>query len=300
MKLSKADLILQTAKAKPLVSFIIPVHNTGKYLEKCTDSILEQTCKEFEIIIVDDGSTDNSINIAEKIQNDNASRITLIKSEHVGHGHARNIGTGHASGKYIFFADSDDYFIDEDMLKTIKPYLDGNDIVKIQAKRVWEDGKEDLERFNINTQFECNGVEAIKKMIESKTFFGATWLYFINSDFYKKNGFEFHKDKMYEDFGLIPLVILKSEKFVSVPHVCYAYLQRGNSLTKTNTEVMKEKKERDLLFFSDKLQEEIKKSKLAGPDLKLFEDFLKEYTQEQLRRLNTSLRQLDTDKCNLG
>ena len=90
------------------VSVVIPLYNSELYLRKCLDSLVNQTLKEFEIILIDDGSTDNSINIIKEFQNiyDN---IILIEQKNSGIGRSRNKGIKKASGEYISFIDSDDY-----------------------------------------------------------------------------------------------------------------------------------------------------------------------------------------------
>ena len=93
----------------PLVSVIVPVYNTSKYLRQCLDSIQAQTLKEIEIICVDDGSTDNSMEILlEKELED--SRICILQQKNRGGGAARNLGMSIAKGKYLSFLDSDDFF----------------------------------------------------------------------------------------------------------------------------------------------------------------------------------------------
>lgn len=102
---------------KPKVSVIVPVYNTEKYIRKCVDSIINQTLKDIEIILVDDGSTDNSPEILDEyIARD--SRATVIHKENGGQGSARNIGLDIAKGEYIGFVDSDDW-VDLDMYEKL-------------------------------------------------------------------------------------------------------------------------------------------------------------------------------------
>lgn len=98
-----------------LVSIIIPVYNTEDYLDKCLSSILNQTYKNIEVIIIDDSSTDNSYKILQKFQNKD-KRIILLQQKNSGQGVARNKGIKISKGKYIFFVDSDDR-ITKDMVK---------------------------------------------------------------------------------------------------------------------------------------------------------------------------------------
>lgn len=88
------------------VSLIVPVYNTSKYLEKCINSLINQTLKDIEIIIINDGSTDNSEKIIKKF---NDKRIKYIAKQNEGIGKTRNLGIEKATGEYLAFVDSDDY-----------------------------------------------------------------------------------------------------------------------------------------------------------------------------------------------
>ena len=90
------------------ISVILPVYNAEEYLEECLESIANQSFKDIEIICVNDGSTDASLDVLEKRQKHD-SRISIITRENKGAGAARNVGLEHASGDYIYFMDSDDY-----------------------------------------------------------------------------------------------------------------------------------------------------------------------------------------------
>ncbi len=96
------------------ISVIIPIYNTEKYLSKCVSSVINQTYKNIEIILIDDGSTDRSLNICKKFSK-NDDRIKVIYEENKGVSYARNMGIKNSTGEYITFIDSDD-FIDENML----------------------------------------------------------------------------------------------------------------------------------------------------------------------------------------
>lgn len=93
---------------KPKVSVIIPVYNTQEYLPQCLDSLIGQTLKDFELICVDDGSQDESLDVLKRYA-ERDSRIKVIAQENGGVSHARNVGMSHATGKYLMFVDSDDY-----------------------------------------------------------------------------------------------------------------------------------------------------------------------------------------------
>lgn len=91
-----------------LISVIIPIYNAELYLQKCLDSVVNQTLKDIEVICVDDGSTDNSVDIIKKYMMSD-SRIKLFQQSNKGAGAARNYGLKYAIGKYVHFLDSDDW-----------------------------------------------------------------------------------------------------------------------------------------------------------------------------------------------
>ncbi len=106
----------------PEISIIIPIYNSEKYIEQCINSILNQTFKNFELILINDGSTDNSRVICERYENKD-KRIKLFNIGNRGVSSARNLGIENSRGKYIMFCDSDDYVKNtwcEELYKLIK------------------------------------------------------------------------------------------------------------------------------------------------------------------------------------
>ena len=93
----------------PKVSVIVPIYNVEKYLEKCINSLLSQTLEDIQIILVNDGSKDNSGNIAKECEKNNKNRIIYVEKENGGLSDARNYGLKYATGDFIAFLDSDDY-----------------------------------------------------------------------------------------------------------------------------------------------------------------------------------------------
>ena len=111
------------------VSVIVPVYNTEKYLEKCLNSLVQQTLDEIEIIVVDDGSPDNSQAIISKYAEQYPNKIISLKKKNGGLGDARNFGLEYAAGEFIGFVDSDDW-VDTKMYETMyKEAINGYDIV---------------------------------------------------------------------------------------------------------------------------------------------------------------------------
>ena len=120
-------------------SIIIPVFNAQHYIAKCIDSILDQTVTDWELILVNDGSSDDSFLILQQYQKKD-KRIKLFSQNNAGPGPARNLGLRHAQGDYVVFIDSDDY-IDRDYLKEVSSYIPKADIVFIDILQVSDDGK---------------------------------------------------------------------------------------------------------------------------------------------------------------
>src|SRR5690606_18531829 len=100
-------MLIVMTNSNPLISIVVPVYNSEKYLPECIESILNQNYANIELIIVNDGSTDNSLSIAEKFS-ENDSRIKILSQRNSGVSAARNLGISIAQGDYIGFVDSDD------------------------------------------------------------------------------------------------------------------------------------------------------------------------------------------------
>ena len=130
----------------PLVSVVIPVYNAEKYIHKCIDGILSQTYHNTEIILVDDGSADNSLSICkEYAQKD--SRIRVFSKENGGVSSARNMGMDEATGCYLMFLDSDDWLENDTIEKLVKSALDSSaDVVVFEYSVDYPDGRSDVHR----------------------------------------------------------------------------------------------------------------------------------------------------------
>lgn len=224
-------------------SFIVPVYNTSKYLNKCLDSIINQTYKDYEIIIVNDGSTDNSLDIIKKYKEKNKN-IKVINQDNQGNSIAKNIGVDKSNGKYILFVDSDDY-IETHLLEEIDKKIENVQVIKYQAQVEYEDGRviKVHNEENINTM---SGFLAFKEI--SKHYYVDTpWGYAFDSQFYKDNKFRFEKNKYHEDYGLIPYIIYKANSVKSINYVGYHYIQRYGSIMNDNNYSKTIKKAFDML-----------------------------------------------------
>lgn len=230
------------------ISVIVPVYNVEKYLEACLDSLIAQTCKPYEIILVNDGSTDRSKEICEKFVR-NYQHVRLINQNNQGQASARNTGLDHAKCDYIVFVDSDD-FIAANMLAVLyqKAAALGVDIVKCG---VW--------RFNNEKEVhKWWGIDGNDIVLEDKrVFFRAFFDNIINSSvcnaIYKKFLFDdlrFMEGRLMEDNFITPQLLLNSSKIAVIPDILYYYRQRKGSIMHTF-----DHRHYDLIEFNDYLKQ---------------------------------------------
>ena len=207
------------------VSIIIPVYNVEKYLHKCLDSVINQTLKEIEIIVVNDGSKDNSQNIIDDYASKDSRIISLIK-KNGGQGSARNYGLKHAKGEFVTFVDSDDY-VDFKMCEELY-----NNAKKNNSDLVFSDCMCVDENYNYlildnNTNLEANNLK--KKFLISQ--FGPCFK-LIKLDILKKNKLFFPNIRAYEDISIVPAWILFSNNISYLDKKLYYYFIRQGSTMK--------------------------------------------------------------------
>ena len=285
-------------------SFIVPVYNVEKYLEKCLDSLLAQTYKDFEILVVNDGSPDNSQSIIERYSEKYPDVVKGYIKENGGLSDARNYGIERASGDYIVFVDSDDY-VAADMLEKLKAVIDEDqpDVIGFDFVAVDDNG----EILNITTKPEIrslSGEDAIIAMVNHKQMFETAWGFAYRREYWLKMGFAYFKGIYHEDFALTPSVIIRAEKVSTVRYNAYYYLIRQGSITNFQSEERKRKLAADMLtgydFLESELQRHPAKNEFAArmymayavnsllAKLEKFEGESKEWFREELRRRNAA------------
>lgn len=174
----------------PLVSIVMPVYNVDKYLVQALDSLKNQTYKNFEVICVDDGSTDNSVSILKAYSNSD-NRFSFVQQTNQYAGVARNNGMKYASGKYIMFLDSDDIF-EKNMLSVLVKNAEKNntDIIFFGFYHFKESIKK---RSLMGIPFTCKGVTSAREHEKNLFQIGQAvpWNRFYNLEFVKKTGLQF-------------------------------------------------------------------------------------------------------------
>lgn len=210
-----------------LFSIIIPVYNTEKYLKTCVQSVIDQNYSDYEIIIVDDGSSDRSPQILNEFL-ESFCFIQVIRQENKGLGGARNTGILHAKGKYLVFLDSDDYLA-PNMLQICAEYLTHYevDIFAFDCFRVTEDG--DIIEIISNSNY-----TNIFTIISNKQFLlfePSCCTKIFKSSLFVDNGILFPEKKWYEDLATTFKLSLNCSKISYLKVPLYYYVQQNNSIT---------------------------------------------------------------------
>ncbi len=214
----------------PLISVIIPVYNVEKYIEMSIKSVIEQSYKNIEIILVDDGSTDNSGNICDTFaRKDN--RVRVIHKKNSGVSAARNTGINASEGEYICFIDSDDY-ITEDYVKHMYDVAVkyDTDITTSNQFKIWNDGKT-VELFKRNEPYGTvtlkSGTETLSDMLYGKTCYATCCCKLYKKDIFKD--IRFPEYRMGEDSFTMYKCFLKATSVAHLYQPDYYYVQHESS-----------------------------------------------------------------------
>lgn len=205
------------------VSVIVPVYNVEKYIFKCINSIKNQSLRDFECLIIDDGSKDNSISIAKELILDD-NRFTILTKNNGGLSDARNYGLKYAKGEYVCFVDSDDY-IDENMLKLTYDMAKkhDSDIVCFDLYYVFDyDNKisKGADFKEVSSYKEDKSIIFNNNSANNKLYRGQ----FLQNK-------QFIKDMWYEDMAVIPVWIAEANNMSYVDKPLYYYVQREGSIS---------------------------------------------------------------------
>ena len=223
----------------PKVSIIIPIYNPGEYFVKCLDSAINQTLTDIEIICIDDGSTDDSINLLEKYSK-NDKRFKIFHQENLGAGAARNKGIENAQGEYIIFLDSDDW-IENDMCERLYDHAKHLDADLVLFDVIWyhKNNKKEFFKYFSEDEFnqDYNSFVFDRKFIHEKVVdpsLGVIWSKFYKTSFLKDNNIKFSTYKIYNDVVFHFKTILSANKIAYCPHVFYHYIKVGQPSLQTS------------------------------------------------------------------
>ena len=214
------------------VSIIVPVYNVELYLEKCLLSLVNQTLKEIEILVINDGSKDNSQQIIDDFQEKYPGKIFGSIKENGGLSDARNFGIDRARGQYLGFVDSDDY-VSETMFEELYSLAEKNqaEMAICNLQKVDEEG-------NVTQKLTQLPGFPEKIVLENHLSVFSDISYFACNKLFKKDLFSekrFKKGIHFEDIELIPQLLLECQILAFTPNFHYQYLEREDSISKSHT-----------------------------------------------------------------
>lgn len=216
-----------------LISVIVPVYNIEKYVDRCVESIVNQTYKNLEIILVDDGSSDRSACICDQWK-ERDTRIKVIHKRNGGLSDARNRGIKSAKGNYYSFVDGDDMLDSQMIEKLYNALISANaDVSMCRMEKIEQFKRYATREFLDNniSKIELDGVEAIRLLLREKIDCSACL------KLYKKEMFsnlEFPYGKTNEDFALMYKLFYKTQKIIYISDILYYYYFRENSITSSS------------------------------------------------------------------
>ena len=211
----------------PKASVIVPVYNVEAYLEKCVQSILRQTERDFELLLVDDGSTDSSGQLCEELAKKD-SRIRVIHQENQGLGGARNTGIREAKGDWLLLVDSDDWIEPEILEKSLEAGLrEEADMVVFPFRSVDEEGRE-LAVFRENIP--VGRAFALKERKDILLTAPVAWNKLYRTAFFRETGLAYPSRVWYEDIRTTPKLMALARRMVFISDIGYNYLQRQGSI----------------------------------------------------------------------
>lgn len=237
-----------------MISIIITAYNAEKTIERCLNSILENEYNDYEIILVNDGSKDKTEKIVELFATD---KIKYFSKKNTGVADSRNYGIEKAKGEYITFVDSDDY-VNNNYFENLDKYMkNGIDVIKRKATIINETNgeKNKIEGPTFET---VTGEEAFNTLCFKDIYLDTLWSYIIKKSLITENNLYFETGKYHEDFGMIPLMLLKAKQVVSTNDYVYNYVQTDGSIMRDNDEQKTIKKSQDVLYHFDNILEKTK------------------------------------------
>ncbi len=221
-----------------MLSIIVPVYNVEKYLEECLDSLLKLRIDK-EIIVINDGSKDGSLELLKKYENMNLDNFLLINKENEGLSEARNVGMRAANGKYIFFIDSDDFI---DPVKFEKLYVEGLknnvDIIAGSAFYYYDSGKVKSMKRGIKQWgvYRKEVQNILLNLLHKRNYETVVWLNIYKKDFLDKNGLYFEKGYYHEDEIFTPKALYYASDIYIDLDEFYYYRQREGSIISSKGE----------------------------------------------------------------
>ena len=213
----------------PAISVIVPVYNVEKYLTKCIESVLMQGVEDVELLLVNDGSKDNSLAICNEYARKDG-RIKVFSKENGGVSSARNLGLDNATGEWVTFVDADDWLA-EGALKECLPYMPDNEIIRFSTLDVFADGRTHSRKVRYARDWD----EAFRQVVGHRTVIGIAGTIYRRRLF-EENNIRFDKEIVYgEDWWIVAQTMFHARYVKTLPDL-YGYIyNRSNETSCSNT-----------------------------------------------------------------
>ena len=225
-----------------LISFIIPVYNSSKYIKDCVYSITNQTYKNIEVLLIDDGSTDNSLQICKELQSVD-KRIKVIHKKNGGTSSARNVGLKETKGEYVTFIDNDDFWNNDKVLEEIVSQLEDShaDVLTFDTSEYYENQDKYIYSTKICKRSEIVGKsksDALKTLISRGLLYRAVWTKVIKTSIIKTNKLFFPEGMRNEDTDWTADLLLVAKTYDYYEKKFHIY-RKGHELAQTSKPISK-------------------------------------------------------------
>lgn len=246
----------------PKVSVIIAAYNAEKDIDKSIDSVLSQNVQDYELIVINDGSTDETEKVVLEYKDKLGDKLRYYYKENSGVADTRNFGIDKAQGEYILFIDADDY-IDKDLLLKQQEQMDKHiDVIKFKMTKIDTNGNI-IEKIQGPVFDVTNGENAFNELFYQDVLIDQLCIYLWRREYIVSNNYRFVKGAYHEDFGLIPMMLVNANTVVSTDVYGYYYVQSKNSIMRNTDHDKTIKKMQDSFMYYDKMLETIEKADIA-------------------------------------
>lgn len=236
---------------QPLISVIVPIYMVEKYIHRCIDSILQQTYKNLEIILIDDGSPDKCGKICDMYLSVD-SRVAVIHQKNGGVGAARNTGLQHCRGEFITFVDGDDY-ISSDLIETLYSKINDVDYISCGFSRC--DNEEKVQYvFAPTEEMVLSGTDALYRHYSGDNARDKINCVYVWGKLYRRKLWEelnFPEKLLFEDICLMPYMQLRCKKVKFISYAGYYYREQQNSITNSTDSDHRKKAFKDSFIIWD-------------------------------------------------
>lgn len=220
-------------------SIIIPMYNAQQYVSQCIESLLCQSMKDFEIVVVDDGSKDKSAEIVRSFMQSD-SRVRLVSQENGGQSKARNRGFKESRGEYVIFLDSDDFVMKNDFLRKVKSSIEASsaDVVMYRYVKYFDGDTPAFakEHYNFSGTEDITEPQKLMPLLAEKdAYYGSAWTKSVRRSLLSDNNILFDEKLSCEDVDWSYRIMEKAERLFCLDEVFIAYRQRKGSVTKSGS-----------------------------------------------------------------